>query len=97
MTKSNKSKSDLSDAKDLQIKFAPGCFDNFEGTQQELDDFITEITAVVASGELTQLSQELTDEDFADLPQQVQLQLLESLDSAHSDDEESLTKNRRLQ
>ena len=25
------------DCKDLKIQFAPGCFDSFEGTQEELD------------------------------------------------------------
>ena len=27
----------------LKIEFAPGCFDNFEGTQEELDALIKEI------------------------------------------------------
>lgn len=29
--------------KPMKIEFAPGCFDNFEGTQEELDEFIKEI------------------------------------------------------
>jgi hypothetical protein len=29
--------------KPLKIEFAPGCFDNFEGDQEELDKFIEEI------------------------------------------------------
>jgi hypothetical protein len=29
--------------KPLKIEFAPGCFDKFEGTQEELDEFIKEI------------------------------------------------------
>lgn len=28
----------------VKITFAPGCFDNFEGTQEELDKLVTEIT-----------------------------------------------------
>ena len=27
--------------KKLKIEFAPGCFDHFEGSQEELDDLIT--------------------------------------------------------
>lgn len=27
-----------------KIEFAPGCFDNFEGTQEELDELMAEIT-----------------------------------------------------
>jgi|TARA_R110000851_G_scaffold11614_3_gene40668 hypothetical protein len=36
----------------IKIQFAPGAFDNFEGTQEELDEFIAEITAQAESGEL---------------------------------------------
>ena len=31
------------DKKPTKIVFAPGCFDHFEGTQEELDQFIAEI------------------------------------------------------
>ena len=29
--------------KELKVVFAPGCFDTFEGTQEELDELIAEI------------------------------------------------------
>jgi hypothetical protein len=32
--------------KPLKIEFAPGCFDNFEGTQEELDEFVKEISTM---------------------------------------------------
>lgn len=32
------------DEKPLTIHFAPGAFDNFDGTQEELDEMIAEIT-----------------------------------------------------
>lgn len=35
-----------------EIVFAPGCFDNFEGTQEELDELLAEIHRLVDSGEL---------------------------------------------
>lgn len=38
--------------KALKIEFAPGCFDNFDGTQEELDDMIAEINRMFESGEL---------------------------------------------
>lgn len=38
--------------KELKIVFAPGSFDNFDGTQEELDAFIAEITEMVRSGEI---------------------------------------------
>ena len=36
----------------MKIVFAPGCFDSFEGTQEELDSMIAEITRMAESGEL---------------------------------------------
>ena len=38
--------------KPIKISFAPGCFDSFEGTQEELDELIAEITAMAESGEM---------------------------------------------
>ncbi len=37
--------------KPLKITFAPGCFDNFEGTQEELDDLMKIIQDMFDSGE----------------------------------------------
>lgn len=38
--------------KKIKIEFAPGCFDNFEGSQEELDELVAEITRMVESGEM---------------------------------------------
>jgi hypothetical protein len=35
------------DCKTLKVEFAPGCFDDFEGSQEELDELIAEITKMV--------------------------------------------------
>ena len=35
----------------MELVFAPGCFDNFDGTQEELDSLIKEITEKFASGD----------------------------------------------
>jgi hypothetical protein len=45
-----------------KITFAPGCFDHFEGTQDELNELITEITKQLESGEI-----ESTPIDFDEL------------------------------
>lgn len=37
--------------KELKIVFAPGCFDNFEGSQEELDELVAGIQEMFASGE----------------------------------------------
>lgn len=38
--------------KDFKITFAPGAFDDFEGTQEELDELVAEINRLITSGEL---------------------------------------------
>lgn len=38
--------------KALTLEFAPGCFDNFDGTQEELDEMIADINRMFESGEL---------------------------------------------
>jgi hypothetical protein len=40
--------------KPLKIEFAPGCFDSFEGTQEELDALQAEIMRMFESGEIEQ-------------------------------------------
>lgn len=52
--------------KKLEIVFAPGCFDNFEGTQEELDELVAEIKALVDSGELFEKSNPLDIDDLSD-------------------------------
>lgn len=40
------------EVQELKIEFAPGCFDNFEGTQEELDSLMAEIERMFKSGEI---------------------------------------------
>ena len=54
--------------KKIKIEFAPGCFDSFTGSQEELDELIAEIQKMADSGELFEKSHaidmdELIDED----------------------------------
>lgn len=44
------------DCKELKITFAPGSFDGFEGTQEELNELIAEITEMIRSGEILEKS-----------------------------------------
>ena len=60
--------------KKIEIVFAPGCFDDFEGTQVELDDLVKEIRSMVDSGQLFEESKpiddlidEMSDEEFEEL------------------------------
>jgi len=38
----------------IKIEFAPGCFDSFDGTQEELDEMVAEITRMFESGEMNE-------------------------------------------
>jgi len=58
-----------------KIEFAPGCFDNFEGTQEDLDELIKEITGMFegkTKEEIQSMSKPIdleelaTDEDISD-------------------------------
>ena len=37
-----------------KITFAPGCFDEFDGTQEELDQLVAMLTEMAESGELAE-------------------------------------------
>jgi hypothetical protein len=41
----------MSETKKPELIFAPGCFDSFEGTQEELDALVKEIQDMFNSGE----------------------------------------------
>lgn len=49
-----------------KVVFAPGCFDDFEGTQEELDKLISDINMLFNSGDFDkeQLSIEMVDTDI---------------------------------
>ena len=73
---------------EMKIEFAPGCFDNFEGTQEELDEFIAEITRMFKSGEAQKLARPI---DFDNLDDE-DLEILEKFAQ-----QEDLAKGRNLQ
>lgn len=65
--------------KPLKIEFAPGCFDHFEGTQEELDGLLAELKNMfenLTPEELEARSRPITDEDLEDLPEDVIEQIL---------------------
>jgi len=74
----------MSENKDLKLVFAPGCFDTFEGTQEELEELMAEIQASFDSGEMLEKGTDvdldsLSDEDYEalmravdDTPRQLQ-------------------------
>ena len=80
----------MSQDKKFKIEFAPGCFDDFEGTQEELAEFMKIIQEGFESGEFLEESEELTDEEFLALPEEDQQRILAALD-------DGIQRNRRLQ
>ena len=36
----------MAEEKKIKLTFAPGCFDEFDGTQEELDEMIAQITQI---------------------------------------------------
>lgn len=71
--------------KKLEVKFAPGAFDNFDGTQEELDQMMIEIQRLVESGEIFAQSRPLTEEEFDELPDEIKQQLEDSLGDISED------------
>ena len=53
--------------KPTKIEFAPGCFDDFNGTQEELNALMVYLTELVSSGKLMLESEPLTDEEALEL------------------------------
>jgi len=68
------------------IEFVPGCFDDFDGTQEELDELITAIHESAASGELFE---DMTPIDIDKLTEE-ELEILHRLEKTFDDmDEDS--------
>ena len=78
----------MTEKKPLKVIFDPGCFNNFEGTQAELDEFVKQIQEFAESGLLFENSVELTDEDIEDLDEDTRQQIIRALE--RDDDKRSL-------
>lgn len=74
-----------------KVIFAPGCFDDFEGTQEELDELIEAINAAIASGDFLKNSQPLDEEDF-ELLAKKRPDLFADIDDSEESDQETEPK-----
>ena len=61
-----------------KLVFTPGCFDNFDGTQEELDELLQHIQKMVDSGELFENAVPL-DEVLDEFSEEELKQIYESL------------------
>ncbi len=84
--------------KPMKITFAPGCFDNFEGTQEELDEMMKEIHQMFESGEFLEKSRVLSiDEMLEGMTEEEAQLLLEELEGNDIDvSDMSVNSNRKL-
>ena len=53
----------MTEEKKITVSFAPGAFDGFDGTQEELDALIAEITRMAESGEMIEQATPLDPEE----------------------------------
>lgn len=51
----------------MKVEFLPGCFDNFEGTQEELDALQKEIIEMFSNMGLEELEEQLREIDLEEL------------------------------
>lgn len=56
----------MSEYKKPTIVFAPGCFDHFDGTQEELDEMMAEINRMVETGEIFEKSVPIDMDEFVE-------------------------------
>ncbi len=71
----------------LKVEFAPGCFDNLDITQEELNELMADIKNMVVNGSLFDNSKTLTEEDWHELPDEVKEKLSQDLKNIKSADE----------
>jgi hypothetical protein len=57
--------------KKMKIVFAPGCFDNLDMTQEEMDELLAEINRMVDSGEMLENAVPVSELDLDDLSDDV--------------------------
>lgn len=64
----------------ITVEFMPGCFDDWTGTQEELDEFVREIRRMAETGELEAMSEPLGDDAWDLLPEETKHELLRDSD-----------------
>lgn len=65
--------------KKLKVEFAPGAFDSFDGTQEELNELMAEIHRMVESGEFLENSRKVDFDELMDEDPELAMKIAESL------------------
>jgi hypothetical protein len=58
--------------KKVELVFAPGCFDDFDGTEEELQELIAELRQMAEDGSLMENSRPLSFEEEQDILERVE-------------------------
>ena len=56
----------------LKVEFAPGCFDDFDGTEEELQELVAWVRQIAADGSILEMSELLSDEEADEIWEMVQ-------------------------
>jgi hypothetical protein len=75
------------DNEQMKLVFAPGCFDNFEGTQEELDSMQAEIMQMFESGEFFDNAEAVDMDALFDEEPELAAKLMEGITAHESTDE----------
>jgi hypothetical protein len=65
--------------KPVKIEFAPGCFDHFEGTQEELNELMKEITEMFSNMTPEELKAQSRTVDLEELIEDGDIEFVEQL------------------
>ena len=76
--------------KDFKIEFAPGCFDNFEGSQEELDELVADLKGMIEDGSFFEKATLVTEDSLEDLPPELLESILSDLEMLDSDDDDAI-------
>jgi hypothetical protein len=69
----------MTEKKTPKVIFEPGCFDNLDIDQDELDELMAQLLDMAESGELEANSRELTEEDIAEMDPEERELLLKAI------------------
>ena len=56
----------------LKVVFAPGCFDGFDGSEEELAELLAEIHKMAEDGTLFENAKQLSEEEVEELKEQME-------------------------
>ena len=72
----------MTDKKKPEIVFQPGCFDMFDGTQEDLEELMAAIQSAAETGDFFEDAHELSEEDWEELPDEVKEHIMRTLDGS---------------